>query len=80
MRLRLRRGGIHVHIIFIDSPYKEKRLSNLLNIIIDLKLLNENGIIIIHRHKKEDDNFPNNFKIILEKSYGISKIIFGSAV
>ena len=67
-------------IIFIDSPYKEKRLSNLLNIIIDLKLLNENGVIIIHRHKKEDDNFPNNFKIILEKSYGISKIIFGSAV
>tara|TARA_B110001450_G_scaffold250357_1_gene268911 strand:- start:1955 stop:2518 length:564 start_codon:yes stop_codon:yes gene_type:complete len=67
-------------IIFIDSPYKEKRLSDLLNTIINLKLLSEYGTIIIHRHKKEEDNFPNNFKIMLEKNYGISKIIFGHAI
>ena len=67
-------------IIFIDLPYKEKRLSNLLSKIINLKLLSEDGTIIIHRHKKEEDIFPNNFKITLEKSYGISKIIFGRAI
>ena len=37
-----------------------------------------NGIIIIHRHKKEEDIFPNEFNIIIKKNYGISKIIFGN--
>ena len=65
-------------IIFMDPPYKEKKLAYLLNTIIKLKLLKNNGSIIIHRHKKEEDVFPNEFKIIIEKNYGISKIIFGN--
>ena len=65
-------------IIFIDPPYKEKALENILNTIIENKTLKENGIIIIHRHKKEIDKFPKNFQLIDEKKYGISKIIFGS--
>ena len=64
-------------IIFIDPPYKEKKLSYLLNAISKLKLLNTGGIIIIHRHKKEADDLPKEFNLILEKNYGISKIIFG---
>ena len=67
-------------IIFMDPPYKEKKLSNLLDTIIKLKLLKDNGVIIIHRHKKEEDIFPNEFNIIIEKSYGISKIIFGDTL
>jgi len=65
-------------IIFMDPPYKEKRLIDLLNIIIKLNLLKENGIMIIHRHKKEEDIFPKEFKTIINKNYGISKIIFGN--
>ena len=65
-------------IIFIDPPYKEKKLADLLNTIIKLKLLKEKGVIIIHRHKKEEDIFPNEFNIIIKKNYGISKIIFGN--
>ena len=65
-------------IIFLDPPYKEKALENILNSIIVNKILNNNGIIIIHRHKKEIDEFPRNFQLIEEKKYGISKIIFGS--
>ena len=64
-------------IIFMDPPYKEKKLSNLLDTIIKLKLLKDNGVIIIHRHKKEEDIFPNEFNIMIKKNYGISKIIFG---
>jgi len=64
----------------MDPPYKEKRLADLLNIIIELKLLRDDGIIIIHRHKKEKDIFPNGFNIIIEKNYGISKIIFGNTL
>ena len=67
-------------IIFMDPPYKEKKLTDLLNIIIELKLLKKNGIIIIHRYKKDEDIFPKKFNLILEKSYGISKIIFGSTL
>ena len=61
----------------LDTPYKEKRLIQLLDTIINLNLLNENGVFIIHRHKKEIDNFPKKFKILKEKTHGISRIIFG---
>jgi len=67
-------------IIFMDPPYKEKKLSYLLNAITKLKLLNTGGIIIIHRHKKEEDDLPEEFNLILEKNYGISKIIFGNTL
>ena len=65
-------------IIFLDPPYKERALENILNTIIENKTLKDNGIIIIHRHKKEIDEFPKKFQLIDEKKYGISKIIFGS--
>ena len=67
-------------IIFIDPPYKEKEINNILNNLYKFKTLRLNGIIIIHRHKKEKDNFPEKFKIIEEKKYGISKIIFGKFI
>jgi len=67
-------------IIFMDPPYKEKKIIDLLDTIIKLKLLKNDGVIIIHRHKKEEDIFPNEFKIIIKKNYGISKIIFGNTL
>ena len=39
-------------------------------------LIDKNGIIIVHRHKNEQDLIPKNFKIVEEKQYGISKIFF----
>tara|TARA_B100001123_G_scaffold447300_1_gene604403 strand:- start:463 stop:1020 length:558 start_codon:yes stop_codon:yes gene_type:complete len=65
-------------IIFLDPPYKEKRLNNLLEKIISLNLLSKNGIFIIHRHKKVRDKFTKKFNIFKEKNYGVSKIIFGN--
>ena len=65
-------------IIFMDPPYKEKKVLNILHTIIKLNLLKENGVIIIHRHRKEEDIFPEKFKTIINKNYGISKIIFGN--
>ncbi len=63
-------------IIFLDPPYRTKNLSEILNKIENFKLLNKDGIIILHRHKDEKDNFPSSFKIIENRKYGISKIIF----
>ncbi|WP_415308151.1 16S rRNA (guanine(966)-N(2))-methyltransferase RsmD [Candidatus Pelagibacter sp. Uisw_099_02] len=65
-------------IIFLDPPFKEERLALLLNLISDSNILKDNGIIILHRHKNENDNFPENFKVIEQKIYGVSKIIFGN--
>ena len=67
-------------IIFLDPPYKEKEIANILNNLFKLKILDPDGLIIMHRHKKEEDKFPQKFKIIEEKKYGISKIIFGKFV
>jgi|TARA_B110000914_G_C15382114_1_gene408283 16S rRNA (guanine966-N2)-methyltransferase len=64
-------------VIFLDPPYKEKRLSSILDNIIKSNILNNEGIIIIHRHKKEKDKFPEKFEVIEEKTYGISRVIFG---
>ena len=65
-------------IVFMDPPYKDKNLSLILSNIIDSDILGNNGIIILHRHKKEKDKLPNKFKVLEEKTYGISKIIFGN--
>tara|TARA_B100000767_G_C19637425_1_gene481026 strand:- start:162 stop:725 length:564 start_codon:yes stop_codon:yes gene_type:complete len=67
-------------IIFIDPPFKEKNVFKLMDNIIKLKLLKDNGIFIIHRHKNENDLLPKEMNIFLEKSYGVSKIIFGNLI
>ena len=64
-------------IIFLDPPYKEKKLPSIIDQISRDKILSDDGIVIIHRHKKEEDQFTNKFKILVEKKYGISKILFG---
>ena len=66
-------------IIFLDPPYKDKNLSTILKSIIANNNLSENGIIIIHRHKKEDDLLPDNLNILEKKIYGLSKITFLSS-
>ena len=63
-------------IIFLDPPYKIKDLNDVLDKIQKSGILNNNGIIILHRHKNEEDKFGSNFKILERKKYGISKIIF----
>ena len=56
-------------IIFLDPPYKEKNLQKILDNISNEKLLKTNGIIIIHRHKKSENQLSKNFKVIEEKKY-----------
>jgi 16S rRNA (guanine966-N2)-methyltransferase len=63
------------NIIFLDPPYKDKNLDKLLDKITNEKILIRNGVVILHRHKNEQDIYPKNYKIIENKKYGISKII-----
>ena len=63
-------------IIFLDPPYKDKSIGKIFEKFTNSNILKKNSIIIIHRHKKEEDVFPQNFKIIEEKKYGVSKVFF----
>jgi 16S rRNA (guanine966-N2)-methyltransferase len=65
-------------IIFIDPPYKEQRINEIIEIILEKKILSQNGILIIHRHKKDNIKLTNKLKIIEDRTYGISKILFGN--
>mgnify|MGYP003682164063 FL=1 len=63
-------------VIFMDPPYKDKNLDLLLNNIKNENVLNEKGVLVVHRHKNEKDLIPGKLKVIEEKKYGLSKIIF----
>ena len=65
-------------VIFMDPPFKEKKINSLLEILLDSKLLKQNGLIILHRESKEKENLIEKFNIVETRIYGISKIIFGN--
>ena len=65
-------------IIFIDPPYKELKINQLIENIIEKKILNNDGVIIVHRHKKDNIKITNKLKVFEERTYGISKIFFGN--
>tara|TARA_Y100000768_G_C23831876_1_gene611798 strand:- start:160 stop:732 length:573 start_codon:yes stop_codon:yes gene_type:complete len=65
-------------IIFIDPPYKELRINEIIGKIIEKNLLNKSGIMIIHRHKKDKVDLTKKINIFEERFYGNSKIYFVS--
>ena len=64
-------------LIFCDPPFKNTNIETLIELIFNRNLLNKNGIIILHRNKNIKEKLPDYFKILDERIYGISKIIFG---
>ncbi len=65
-------------IFFFDPPFSDNRLLKILIRIKENKAYEKNHIIIIHREKKSKDDFNSILKNKFEKSYGRSKIIFGT--
>ena len=63
-------------IIFLYPPFKTKNCNQLILNIFEKNLLEKNGIIVIHRHKNENEILSDSFKIFEEKKYGLSKIFF----
>ena len=64
-------------IIFLDPPYKDKKLKDILIEIKLKKISNSNQLIILHREFDEIIKYENIIKIFKVKNYGRSKIIFG---
>ena len=63
-------------IIFLDPPYKEKELNYVLSSLIAEKILKQDGIIILHRHKKQIDSLPFQIKVLEEKNMVFQKFYF----
>jgi 16S rRNA (guanine966-N2)-methyltransferase len=61
-------------LIFLDPPYKEGRINFLLENIVKNKIINQKGLVILHRNKKTKELFSDKFKIVENRIYGISKI------
>jgi 16S rRNA (guanine966-N2)-methyltransferase len=64
-------------IIFLDPPFAENFFINDLKKIKDSKITNDNHLLIIHREKNTEDDLDEVLSVILTKSYGRSKILFG---
>jgi len=63
-------------LVFIDPPFKEKKIKHLILNIYKSEILSSSGIIIIHRNSKRNDVFPKELNILEKKTYGISQIFF----
>ena len=74
----LQNEELKIDIIFLDPPYKEEKMNLLIEKILCKNILNKNGLIIIHRHKKDDLKLTDKLEIIDLRLYGISKIIFAN--
>ena len=68
---------LKLDLIFCDPAFKDTNINDLIELIIAKDLLKKNGIIILHRHKNTKEKFTTYFKVIDERVYGLSKIIFG---
>ena len=63
-------------LVFIDPPFKEKKIKHLILNIYKSEILSSSGIIIIHRNSKWNDVFPKELNILEKKTYGVSQIFF----
>ena len=64
--------------IFIDPPYKETKITFIVNKIKENKILENKGVLIIHRHKKDDTIISDKLNILDIRDYGISRIIIAN--
>ena len=64
-------------LIFCDPPFKDLNIEKLIQLICNNKILQKDGIMVLHRNKNTKEKLPDYFKIIDERIYGISKVTFG---
>ena len=63
-------------LIFLDPPFLDKNINELIEKIKKANIADKNTLIILHRNKKTKEKITDNLSILREKNYGISKIIF----
>ena len=68
------------NLIFLDPPFKDNRINELIEKIKKMKITNEKSLVILHRNKEIKEKISKKFIISREKNYGLSKIIFGKII
>ena len=63
-------------LLFLDPPFKEASYINDLKNIFNLKLYKKDHLVIIHRERKSKEKYNDFLKVLFEKNYGRSKILF----
>ena len=66
------------NLIFLDPPFADNDFINNLRIIKENKIFEKKHLIIIHRENNSDENFEKFLNLKIIKTYGRSKIFFGS--
>jgi 16S rRNA (guanine(966)-N(2))-methyltransferase RsmD len=66
--------GIRFDLIFLDPPYKEQIINEILEIIKSNDLLNKNGLVICEFTSKER-YLGNDFTIYKERKYGDKEVL-----
>ena len=64
-------------LVFCDPPFKDLNIEKLIKLICNNNILRKDGILVLHRNKNTKEKLPNYFKVIDERTYGLSKITFG---
>tara|TARA_B100002051_G_C16710229_1_gene626194 strand:+ start:423 stop:986 length:564 start_codon:yes stop_codon:yes gene_type:complete len=64
-------------LIFLDPPFNDDKINQLIEKIKKMKITSQNTVIIIHRNKNISEDISKDLIITREKIYGLSKIIFG---
>ncbi len=65
------------NIIFLDPPYQNKKILEIIEIIKKKNLFNKRHIVVIHREIKSEDLIDKYLNIIENRVYGRSEIFFG---
>jgi 16S rRNA (guanine(966)-N(2))-methyltransferase RsmD len=69
-------GEMQFDMIFADPPYAINEYNDILFIVLQKNMLKDDGILIFEMEKGKNIIIPQEYVLIKEKSYGISKYIY----
>tara|TARA_B100001029_G_C15050115_1_gene450082 strand:- start:914 stop:1498 length:585 start_codon:yes stop_codon:yes gene_type:complete len=65
-------------LIFLDPPYLNKNYIGLFDLMKKKRIFNKKHVVVVHREKNTKENLDQYLKIFQSKTYGRSRIFFGS--
>lgn len=67
----------HFDLVFIDGPYGKLALTEkVMDKLSGQNLLREDAVLVVELSSKDDLKFGESFKVINEKIYGDTKVVF----
>jgi 16S rRNA (guanine966-N2)-methyltransferase len=69
-------SDIKYNLIFLDPPYKANIINNVINLIITMDILTEDGIIVAESAVGKGITLPDELQIINSKIFGSTQVHF----